>query len=98
MKGLFELVQSVLEEMKVIKKEIHQSNLTRLEAVKESWIDSQDVMQLLHISPRTLHRMRECGTLPFSKVSGKVFYKLTDVEALLERNYICKKCKCGGHK
>jgi hypothetical protein len=42
--------------------------------------------------------MRECGTLPFSKVSGKVFYKLTDVEALLERNYICKKCKCGGHK
>ena len=31
----------------------------------EDWIDNQDVMQLLHISQRTLQTLRSNGTLPF---------------------------------
>jgi len=53
----------------------------------EDWIDNQDVMQSLHISLRTLQTLRTNGTLPYTKVNGKIFYLRKDVEALLRKNY-----------
>lgn len=47
-------------------------------------LDAQDVMQILHISPRTLSRYRKKGTLPFSKIEGKIFYSKTDIETLIK--------------
>jgi hypothetical protein len=38
----------------------------------EDWIDSQDVMQALHISPRTLQTLRSNGTLPYSRIGNKI--------------------------
>jgi hypothetical protein len=51
------------------------------------WLDNQDVMQMLHISPRTLQTLRSNGTLPFSRIKGKFYYKVSDLEALLNSNY-----------
>jgi hypothetical protein len=51
------------------------------------WLDNQDVMQILHISPRTLQTLRANGTLPFSRIKGKFYYKVSDLAALLESNY-----------
>ncbi|MCK9205571.1 MAG: helix-turn-helix domain-containing protein [Salinivirgaceae bacterium] len=51
------------------------------------WLDNQDVMQILHISPRTLQTLRANGTLPFSRIKGKFYYKVSDLVALLESNY-----------
>ncbi|WP_304066737.1 helix-turn-helix domain-containing protein [Pedobacter glucosidilyticus] len=47
------------------------------------WLDSQDVMQQLHISPRTLQRWRNEGKLSFSKVRGKIWYLESDIHQLL---------------
>jgi len=54
------------------------------------WLDNQDIMQILHISPRTLQTFRSNGTLPFSRIKGKFYYKVSDLEALLENNYSAK--------
>jgi hypothetical protein len=53
----------------------------------QGWLDNQDVMQRLHISPRTLQTLRSNGTLPFSRIKGKFYYKVSDLNALLESNY-----------
>ena len=53
----------------------------------ETWLDNQDVMELLKISPRTLQNMRDTMTLPYSKVGGKIYYKSSDVENPLNQNY-----------
>ena len=53
----------------------------------EGWLDNQDVLQILHISPRTLQTLRSNGTLPFSRIKGKFYYKVSDLKALLESNY-----------
>lgn len=53
----------------------------------EDWIDNQDVMQALHISLRTLQTLRTNGTLPYTRVNGKIYYLRKDVEALLRKNY-----------
>ena len=51
------------------------------------WLDGSDVMRALHISPRTLQTLRSNGTLPYSHIGGKIFYKREVLEDLLERNY-----------
>jgi hypothetical protein len=53
----------------------------------EDWIDGQIVMQLLHISPRTLQTLRTNGTLPFSRIRGKIYYRKTDIKKILSDNY-----------
>ena len=39
------------------------------------WMDNQDVCRYLNISPRTLQTLRDNGTLPFSQINHKIFYK-----------------------
>ena len=51
------------------------------------WIDGQDVMTKLHITPRTLQRWRINGMLPFSNVNGKFYYRKSDILTLLQRHY-----------
>lgn len=53
----------------------------------EDWIDNQIVMQRLHISLRTLQTLRSNGTLPYTRVNGKIYYLRQDVEKLLRQNY-----------
>ena len=47
------------------------------------WLDIQDVCQILNISPRTLQTLRDNGTLAYSQINRKVYYKPEDVERIL---------------
>ena len=44
---------------------------------------NQDVCQILNISPRTLQTFRDNGTLAYSQINRKVYYKPEDVERIL---------------
>ena len=59
--------------------------LYRLHGSREmsEWLDNQDVCLLLKISPRTLQTLRDNGTLAFSRISHKIYYKPEDVEKIL---------------
>ena len=47
------------------------------------WLDNQDVCQMLNISPRTLQTLRDNGTLAYSQINRKLYYKPVDVESIL---------------
>lgn len=47
------------------------------------WLDNQDVCQLLDICPRTLQTLRDNGTLAYSQINYKTYYKPADVERIL---------------
>lgn len=47
------------------------------------WLDNQDVCQMLDISPRTLQTLRDNGTLAYSQINRKIYYKPEDVESIL---------------
>ena len=66
---------------------MQQFQKSRLERFNEAWIDGQDVMQTLHISKRTLQSLRDSGVLPYSRINGKFYYKVSDIEKMLEANY-----------
>jgi len=63
----------------------------------EAWLDNQDVMQLLHISPRTLQTLRSNGTLPFSRIGNKLFYRRADIQQILKDNYTMFKLRGNGN-
>ena len=46
---------------------------------EKEWLDSDDVCRLLCISPRTLQTLRDNGTLAYSQIGHKIFYKPEDV-------------------
>ena len=47
------------------------------------WMDNQDVCQLLNISYRTLQTLRDNGTLAYTQISHKIYYKPEDVEKIV---------------
>ncbi len=47
------------------------------------WLDNQDVCQILNISPRTLQTLRDNGTLAYSQIERKIYYKPEDVKRIL---------------
>ena len=41
----------------------------------------------VYLSTRTLQEYRNSGTLPFYKIGGKILYKQSDIQAMLEKHY-----------
>lgn len=48
------------------------------------WLKSNEVRKLLKISPGTLQNLRINGTLSFTKVGSILYYKLEDINKLME--------------
>jgi len=72
-----------MNELQELKQRV--SDLER-ELHREVWMDGQDMHDMLHISKRTLQHWRNSGLLPFYKIEQKVWYKRSEVEAVLEQN------------
>ena len=53
----------------------------------EEWVDGGYIMRQLGISLRTLQTWRSSGIIPYSQVLGKLFYKRSDIERLLDDHY-----------
>jgi len=85
-----EIVKAILQlsgELKEVKTHLQYLKKTRAEIFNETWIDGQDILLALNISQRTLQTLRDSGILPFSRLNGKFFYKVSDLETILESNY-----------
>ena len=98
MTEIIDLLVALSQEVRDLKTRIELLNATRVENLKNTWVDNQDVMQMLHISPRTLQTLRSNGTIPYSKIRGKFYYKVSDIEKLLQDNYYNPNFKCDGNK
>lgn len=51
------------------------------------WHDNYEVMEMFHISARTLQTLRSNGKLPFAKMGGRCYYKERDLQRLLDESY-----------
>ena len=53
----------------------------------EVYLTGEEVCSQLRLSTRTLQEYRNSGTLPFYKIGGKILYKQSDIQTMLERHY-----------
>lgn len=51
---------------------------------EEKWLDNQEVCLMMNITKRTLQTYKDKGLLSYSRLNRKNYYKLSDVQALLE--------------
>jgi excisionase family DNA binding protein len=54
--------------------------------LKDKWLVTDEVCKILNISRRTLQKMRDNGSILFTKTGKKIYYKASDVEAFLENH------------
>lgn len=54
---------------------------------KDTFLDNQEFLILMKISKRTAQTWRDEGRISFSQVGNKIYYKLSDVEKLLNEHY-----------
>lgn len=53
----------------------------------ELFLTGKEVCERLYISPRTLQDYRDRRTIPYTQFAGKILYKASDLERLLEKGY-----------
>ena len=75
--------QEIVDKLDAINKRLTQKE----KEPKEKWLDNQELMLLLKISKRTAQHYRDSGIVSFSQVGNKIYYRLSDVETLLNKHY-----------
>ena len=53
----------------------------------ELFLTGKEVCEWLYISPHTLQDYRDRRIIPYTQFAGKILYKESDLERLLEENY-----------
>ena len=53
----------------------------------ELFLTGKDVCERLYISPRTLQDYRDRKIIPYTQFAGKILYRLSDINQLLQKNY-----------
>lgn len=81
-----EAFQQIVSNISEISKKIDYSN--KQHPLSDTWLDIQDVCQLLKISKRTLQSYRDNGLLSYSQISGKIYFKANDIEQHLNSHYV----------
>jgi len=56
----------------------------------ELFLTGKEVCERLYISPRTLQDYRDRKIIPYTQFAGKILYKASDLERMLEENYYFK--------
>ena len=59
-------------------------NSLSISPAEQEFLRSADVKKLLHISDGTLQRLRISGTLDAKKLNGTWFYKLSNIQKLMQ--------------
>lgn len=83
----------------ILTKEQYNALATSIEEIKtkldkqnknpeEIFIDNQEFLLMMKISKRTAQTWRDEGKISFSQVGNKIYYKLADVEELLQKHYV----------
>ncbi len=54
----------------------------------KEWLTNREAMDFLGLSKTSLQRYRSSGRLPFSKIGGNIYYKYSDLVAVLEANLV----------
>ena len=53
----------------------------------ECFLSNNEVSKKLNVSLRTLQEWRDAGLIPFIQIKGKIIYRQSDIDKLLQKHY-----------
>ncbi len=80
-------MKRVMQRFDLIAELLQQKQLAQPTIEGDELLDNSDVLQMLKISSRSLQRYRSTGRLPYYSISGKVYYKLSDIHHLIRETF-----------
>ena len=83
--GEMQVVISALQRVKERIREVSETH--RLLFGGEHFLTGKEVCERLYISSRTLQDYRDRKVIPYTQFAGKILYKASDLERILEENY-----------
>lgn len=54
----------------------------------ERFLSNNEVSKKLNVSLRTLQKWRDTGLIPFIQIKGKIIYRQSDIDKLLQKHYV----------
>jgi 3-methyladenine DNA glycosylase Tag len=86
-------------ELVIYTKEQHDEIVHRLDLLNENlkkkntppterFLDNSEFLSMMNISKRTAQTWRDEGKVSFSQIGNKIYYLLSDAEALLKEHYV----------
>lgn len=82
-----EVFNQIMDKFKFMEEKFLELNIKAQLPLSERWIDNQDAIELLKMSKRTLQTHRDEARLPYTQVGNKIYYKASDIEKMLKKNY-----------
>lgn len=79
--------QELHEALIALKKEMVSSIHQKLQEYEEPLTETK-VLEMLEVSPKTLRKYRNEGLLAYSQIGNKFFYKMTDIQKMLNYGYV----------
>jgi len=76
-------MERIMNRLDILSEDINGTGKQHTSIDGEELLDNQDLLQMLKISPRSLQRYRSSGKLPYYTISGKLYYKLSDIHQFL---------------
>ena len=86
----------VHRELQTLTKAVEQLNRTKKSQLSEEFVKKAEVLKTLGISNRTLYKLTSTGVLSYVKLGGLLFFKVSDIEKILNENYVSDTTK-GNH-
>lgn len=86
-------MKRIMERFDVMYEEVKNQKSYQTTIDGEELLDNQDLLQMLKISTRSLQRYRSSGKLPYYTISGKLYYKLSDVHDFIRDGFKVRNSK-----
>lgn len=80
-------MERIMSRLDILNEQINNAQKQRNNIDGEELLDNQDLLQMLKISNRSLQRYRSSGKLPYYTISGKLYYKLSDVHQFIRESF-----------
>ena len=81
MQKLYAKLEELCKDVRVLR------NADRVLPEDDNLLDNQDLCLLFKVSIKTLQRYRAIGALPYFTISGKVYYKASDVREFIKERF-----------
>lgn len=80
-------MERIMDRFDILNEHINDVHKQRNNIDGEELLDNQDLLQMLKISNRSLQRYRSTAKLPYYTISGKLYYKLSDIHQFIRDSF-----------
>jgi len=75
--------EQIMEKFDAFTRKVDSICEKRKDKALQKWMDNQDVCMILNISKRSLQTYRDNGTLPYTQIGHKMYYRPQDIKQIM---------------